>query len=199
MVIRRRNPASRRPALASAGFGQALPVADADAAGSVEAGGADPGLEAMRQRAAADFAERIRRSGDLGQDDIDSLMQAYTEAVGSAELAPVLTPPDRGQWQEMVELMVQAGMMDAGDAPALVRSFDEVFGEVGSGEFDTLVEFSRRCREDGQEQAVEWLHNRRQAEEDSRLATGQDLPASLGPSLTQRGHRIRRARGPPTV
>lgn len=199
MVVRRPNPVARRPAPASAGFGQALPVADAGAEDSVESGGTDPKVEAMRQRAAADFAERIRRSGDLGQDDIDSLMRAYTEAVSTAELAPVLSPPDRGPWQEMVELMVQAGIMDAGDAPALLRSFDEVFGEVGSGEFEALVEFSRRCREEGQEQAVEWLQGRRQAEEESRRATGQELPGTLGPSRIERGSRVRRARGPPVA
>lgn len=199
MVVRRPNPVSRRPAPASPGFAQAAPVA-AEAMDSAGGGGeADAGIEAMRQRAAADFAERIRRSGDLGQDDIDSLMQAYTDAIGQAELAPVLSPPSRGQWQEMVELMVQAGMLDAGDEPALVRSFDEVFGEVGSGEFDTLVEFSRRCREEGQEQAVEWLHSRRQAEEESRRATGHELPGTLGPTRIERAGRVRRARGPPVV
>lgn len=199
MVVRRPNPVSRRPVPGSPGFVQAASAAT-EAMGGADGGGeADTGIEAMRQRAAADFAERIRRSGDLGQDDVDSLMQAYTDAIGQAELAPVLSPPDRGQWREMVELMVQAGMLDAGEAPALVRSFDEVFGEVGSGEFDTLVEFSRRCREEGQEQAVDWLHGRRQAEEESRRATGQQLPGTLGPSRIERASRVRRARGPPVV
>ena len=191
MAIRRRQVAPRRPEPALAGVGPAV-VAEVPAAAAEP----EDGAAALRRKVTAGFASKVRDRG-LPEDEVESLVHAYTQAVESVELTPVLRQPERNQWVEMVDLMAQAGMLQADDAPALIRMFDEVFQGLESRELATLMEFSRRCQDDGQEQAVAWLESRREADEQSRLATGMEPPASLGLSLSESARRGRRVRGPP--
>ena len=195
MPIRRRTVVPRRPEPALAGIGRAV-VADVPAEVPVDAEGPDDGTAALRRKVAADFAAKVRERG-LPEDEVESLIHSYTEAVQSVELTPALRQPDRSQWVEMVDLMVQAGMLQTGDSPSLIRMFDEVFEGLESPELGTLMEFSRRCQEDGQEQAVAWLESRREADAQSKRATSEAPPAVLGLSLSQNAQKGRRVRGPP--
>jgi hypothetical protein len=126
-------------------------------------------------------------------------MRHYRDAVESADIDPTrIARPDRKQWIEMLETLQADGQAGEEDVADLVRRFDAAMGPLESPQLEMAVEFARRCRQDGEAQAVEWLEARRAAAEESRRAT----TAATGDEARVRpdkapARRARSPRGPP--
>lgn len=151
----------------------------------------------VRARALARLSAAVEANTELDEEGREALLKHYSQAVESAELSPKLQAPDRGQWVEMLDLMVQGGMLQEEDARELIHGFDNAFAVFKDREMQNLLEFAQRCEREGQEKAVEWLENQRAAEEESRRATGAEIPAAAQQVSKARNRRSRQPRGPP--
>lgn len=189
-VAPRKRPASNAGGALPRNAPQDQPV---DAPQSVD-GSSD---SAIRERALSRFTAAVQARTDLDDEGREALIRHYAQAIAGAELTPKLKTPDRGEWVAMLNLMVEQGMLEEADTRDLIRGFDDAFERFGSREVQNLVEFAQRCERDGQEQAVEWLENQRAAEEESRSATGSEIPAAAQQVTKARVRRSRPVRGPP--
>lgn len=194
----RRTAAPRKRPASTAGHASPRNVVgeQAPVEASKAAGGQD-GDSAIREKVLSRFTAAVQARTDLDEEGREALIRHYAQAIESAELAPKLKAPDRGEWVAMLNLMVEQGMLEEADARDLIHGFDDAFEVFKSRETQHLLEFAQRCERDGQEQAVEWLESQRAAEEESRRATGSEIPAAAQQVSKARVRRSRPARGPP--
>jgi len=171
----------------------AKPEATAEAAAEGNAG-----EQAIRRQVLARLEATVRDNPDLDDDGRAWLMRHYRDAVDNADIDPTrIARPDRKQWIEMLETLQADGQANEEDVADLVRRFDEAMGPLESPQLEMAVEFARRCRQDGEAQAVQWLEARRAAADESRRATAATGDAARVPPDKTPARRTRSPRGPP--
>ena len=151
------------------------------------------------------FQELLQQEGSLGHDDRDELARVFEQALQDAASSP---PPeasdafDASTWRETVEMLLQGGFVEQGEADHLIRSLNEALAPLQRRESRLAMEFSRRVETEGQEKALEWFRQASMAGQESAAAR---VPGAAGPEQTTASHlradtvnsRSRRLRGPP--
>lgn len=169
------------------------PAAVAEAVAEDEAG-----EQAIRDKVLARLEATVRDNPDLDDQGRAWLMRHYRDAVASAEIDPArVARPDRKQWIEILETLQADGQASEEDVADLVRRFDAAMSPLDSPQLEMAVEFARRCRQEGQAQAMEWLESRRAAAEESRRATAATGGEARVPAGKAPARRTRAPRGPP--
>lgn len=182
-------PAAAVPAAGTPATSKAAPAESAEENGQAQQ---------IRQQVLARLEATVRDNPDLDDDGRAYLMRHYREAVEKADIDPKrIARPDRKQWIETLEGLQSSGLASEEDVADLVRRFDAAMSPLDSPELEQATEFARRCEQDGEEKAIEWLEARRAAAAESRratTATGEDVRAQPDQA---RARRARAPRGPP--
>lgn len=142
-----------------------------------------------REQMLAQLDESLARNPDLDASARETILGHFRQALEQEAQAMAngsATPggtPDRDQWLSTLDSLQSVGMLDHGDREELVQQFDRAMAGLDSDALAVAMEFSRRCRTDGEQAALAWLKSRPAA----ASTTGTEgLPAHLAMAL-QRG------------
>ncbi len=171
---------------------------DADEAGVAAAD--DDGYAAVIEALVDELATALEAGGVLDPQDRAALRGQVELALrqqqgdASAEATPDAA---RAEWRETVEGLRRSEVLTEDDASALLRQLDGVLTPERDRDVARALEFGRRVREQGQDQALAWLKAQDQAgdDDDDAVAVVHAPPASLATSIVN--SRSRRLRGPP--
>src|SRR5690606_27852607 len=108
----------------------------------------------------AQFQELLQQEGSLGQDDRDDLGRVSEQALQDSASSPSSAASDAfdaSTWRETVEMLLQGGFVEQGEADHLIRSLNEALAPLQRRESRLAMEFSRRVETEGQEKALEWF------------------------------------------
>lgn len=150
-----------------------------------------------KQRLVDDFESALRAQPELDRDDQDLLLGHYKAVVAETTLDPDVTNGfDRSTWTDVLEALKNAGAISEDESHALFRQFDEVFNKLEKDDVRIALEFARRCRVDGESEALVWLAAQRQktAEQKTAKPSEQVNPVPRKGSATSRSLS---SRGPP--
>jgi len=149
------------------------------------------------QHLLAQFSECLRDEPDIDQEGRNYLQQQFADALKGAKSAQ--DPGDAGSadWRQLVEVLRSTEGLDEDEANALIRQMDQMMQPLKRPAVSLAMEYSRRCRADGEESARDWY--KRQTLQDPE----KDPPPV--PGFTRRPlpkdsvtlSRSRRLRGPP--
>ena len=184
--------------------GELLARSQQDGGGAVKSTGDAP-AESAGQVLLGQFQALLQQEGSLGRDDRDELARVFEQALQDAASSP---PPsasdafDASTWRETVEMLLQGGFVEQGEADHLIRSLNEALAPLQRRESRLAMEFSRRVEAEGQEKALEWF---RQASKAGQEPTAARVPGAAAPDRTAASplradtvnSRSRRLRGPP--
>lgn len=149
-------------------------------------------LEQMRKNLFGEFEELLRSQGNIDAANRDSLLRHFQEALNDQEA--LSAPVDIGKMQadvaETLGLMQQHGLIDADDGEEMSKVFAKTLQPLQNESLQRATEFSRRCREDGQDSAREWLAGQAAAQQQERPA--QAIPAHVASALHSSAERKRR-------
>ena len=136
------------------------------------------------------------------RDQIRSELSAALDAVDAADT--VFQAPDRETWMEAAKALQTAGAVSDEEANALVRQLDGALAAFERRESKFAIEFSQRMARDGEQAALEWLRENRDAllgegspgAVHAAMSNGIGEPAPVMATDATRS-RARRVRGPP--
>lgn len=172
-------------------------VADAGAAGSVEAL-VQQGMQKLQEQ----FQDILQGDVDLGPEQREQMGRMFGQALEHAAATPGPASDDvfdRGVWRETVETLRQSGGVAEDEADALIRSLNDALEPLERRESRLALEFSRRMAADGEQAAIEWL--RRQTDRESVQQAQQSTPIPQDDHPSPRNEvvrsRSRLLRGPP--
>lgn len=151
------------------------------------------------------FHELLQQEGSLGHEDRDELARVFEQALqDSAASGSTSTPDafDASTWRETVEMLLQGGFVEQGEADHLIRSLNDALAPLQRRESRLAMEFSRRVESEGQEKALEWFREASKADQAGAAARapGAAAPdrAAVTPLRTDTvNSKSRRLRGPP--
>jgi hypothetical protein len=198
MSLRRTQPPRKRPGAASVAEGLGAPVVAPDMNANASDLGTDANAE-LRAGLLAKLEATVNANPDLDDAGRDFLMRHYREAVATAPIQPTLVAkPDRQQWVGILESLQADGLASEDSVASLVRKFDAAMEPLDSPQLETALEFARRCEQDGQEKALQWLEARRAAASESKRATAEGKrEEDPAPQTSAGSRRVRSPRGPP--
>lgn len=151
------------------------------------------------------FQELLQQEGSLGQDDRDELARVFEQALQDSASSPSSAASDAfdaSTWRETVEMLLQGGFVEQGEADHLIRSLNEALAPLQRRESRLAMEFSRRVETEGQEKALEWF---RQASKAGQEPAAARVSGAAAPDRTTASplradtvnSKSRRLRGPP--
>src|SRR5690606_21791911 len=176
------------------------------------AGGSQVGtpVGAQAQPAAQDallgqFQELLQQEAGLEREDREELARVFEQALQDASTSPQSAASDAfdtSTWRETVEMLLQGGFVEQGEADHLIRSLNEALAPLQRRESRLAMEFSRRVETDGQEKALEWF---RQASKAGQEPAAARVSGAAAPERTTGSplrvdtvnSKSRRLRGPP--
>ena len=148
-------------------------------------------LEQMRKSLFGEFEELLRAQGNIDAANRDSLLRHFQEALNDPEA--LSAPVDIGKMQadvaETLGLMQQHGLIDADDGEEMSKVFAKTLQPLQDESLQRATEFSRRCREDGQDSAREWLAGQAAAKQER---PPQAIPPHVASALQPGAERKRR-------
>ena len=146
-----------------------------------------------------DFEASLQDDADLDQQGREFLSQQFTSAVKDAAVnVKAGSGPQRSDWLETIEALRGMGVVDEDESNTLIRQLDQALQPLQRRNVQVAIEFSRRCKEQDEQSALEWL---RAATAESADAQQQAAPSPQGDhgtggdTITK--SRSRRLRGPP--
>lgn len=184
-------------------------VGNGGGAAHAKADGADAGVAAAvemeKDALLQQFFELLGEDPSLDletRDQIRSELSAALDAVDAADT--VFQAPDRETWMEAAKALQAAGAVSDEDANALVRQLDGALAAFERRESKFAIEFSQRMARDGEQAALEWLRDNRDAllgegspgAVHAAMSNGIGEPAPVMATDATRS-RARRVRGPP--
>lgn len=150
------------------------------------------------QHLLAQFSESLRDEPDIDQEGRDYLQQQFEDALKGAKSAQD-PGGDAGSadWRQMVEVLRSAEALDEDEANALIRQMDQMMQPFKRPAVSLAMEYSRRCKADGEESARDWYKRQtlQDPEKDPPPVPGFTRRPLPKDSVTQ--SRSRRLRGPP--
>ncbi|KIQ97145.1 hypothetical protein [Lysobacter sp. A03] len=149
-----------------------------------------PSRTADHEQMLAQLDASLAENPDVDAADRETILRHFREALES-EAASASTPqsvgPDRAQWMETLDLLVGNQMLDETDRNELVRQFDDALGSLQNDALRTATEFARRCNEQGEASAQEWLSGQlRSAQANPSQDHTMALPAHVAMALRRR-------------
>jgi hypothetical protein len=147
-----------------------------------------------------DFDASLQADADLDQEGREFLSQQFRTAVREAASSGATSRPlERSDWLETLEALRDMGVVDEDESNTLVRQLDQALQPLQSRNVQVALEFSRRCSEQDEQGALEWLRAQTaeapKAQQPSSPPSPQLKHAASGDTVTQ--SRSRRLRGPP--
>lgn len=158
---------------------------------------ADQAVQTLSESFAASMAE-----AGLDREEQDFLGQVFEQQLRDSAAGQTATAPLTGSdWSRAVEVLRQAGAIDATQATDLARKLDEATRPLQSRNVQLGMEFSRRYSEDS-ESAMEWYRDQLANAPESGASSGSaDVPVDRGeiahPHNLITKSRSRQLRGPP--
>lgn len=153
-------------------------------------------LEQMRAALFEEFESLLSTQHGIDAADRDSMLRHFGEALNDPASASAPVDFDRMQADvaQTLGLMRQHGLIDAAGSEEVSETFARTLQPLQDEALQRAVEFGRRCREDGQEAACEWLAGQPGADRaQSREAGAADaVPAHLDATLRPRKAAPRR-------
>ena len=150
------------------------------------------------------FQDMLQQEGGLEREDREELARVFEQALQDASASTQSTTSDAfdtSTWRETVEMLLQGGFVEQGEADHLIRSLNEALAPLQRRESRLAMEFSRRVETEGQEKALEWFRQASKAGEEAATARtpGAAPPDAAGAPLRADtvNSRSRRLRGPP--
>ena len=151
-----------------------------------------PSRTADHEQMLAQLDASLAENPDVDAADRETILRHFRDALEN-EAASASTPaqagPDRAQWMETLDLLVGNQLLDDSDRNELVRQFDDAMGSLQSDAMQTATGFARRCSEQGEAAAQEWLtaQLRSSSSNGSAPATAPaGLPAHVAMALRRR-------------
>lgn len=199
----RRPPIRTRPAPRSEAPGT-LAVAEPAAAGAASpapdgAVSMESLLKEAMQELEQQFQAVLQDDASLDVETREQFGQLFQQALEDAAASPDLdAEPDSAEWVGAVEALRQGGGVADDEANQLIRRINDALAPLQRKESRLAMEFSRRLAADGQEKALAWLRDAREAEQRASKEAV-ELPRDNHPSLQDEvvNSRSRRLRGPP--
>lgn len=110
------------------------------------------------------FADELMTSisadGGMSADDLGSMRFELKTALDQALEHPSESgPPRHSEWVVAVEALQQIGAVSADETNELIRRLDAAMQPLQQDNVQRALEFGRRCREDGEQSALQWLRN----------------------------------------
>ncbi len=121
---------------------------------------ATPSRTADHEQMLAQLDASLADNPDVDAADRETILRHFRDALESEAAAAtpaVSVGPDRAQWLQTLDLLVDNQVLDEPDRNELVRQFDDAMGSLQTDAMRTVSEFSRRCTENGEAAAQEWL------------------------------------------
>ncbi|HEY4531031.1 MAG TPA: hypothetical protein VIG97_12045 [Luteimonas sp.] len=186
--------------------GELLAQSQHQAGGSqVGAGAGAKAQPAAQEALLGQFQEMLQQEGGLEREDRDELARVFEQALQDASASPQSAATDAfdaSTWRETVEMLLQGGFVEQGEADHLIRSLNEALAPLQRRESRLAMEFSRRVETEGQEKALEWFRQASKSGEESTAArspgaTPPDAAAAAPLRADTVNSRSRRLRGPP--
>lgn len=148
-------------------------------------------LAQMRAALFEEFESILRSQGGIDAADRDSMLRHFGEALNDPGIASAPVDFDRMQADvaQTLGLMQQHGLIDAAGSDEVSETFARTLQPLQDESLQRAVEFGRRCREDGQEAAREWLARQPGAE---RTQSGEGRPADAAPAHLDASLRSRK-------
>jgi hypothetical protein len=170
-----------------------------DAAGE-EVGQEAPVAANDTQALIDDFDASLQDDADLDQEGRQFLSQQFKAAIqDAASNGGTSRPLERSDWLETLEVLRDMGVVDEDESNTLVRQLDQALQPLQRRNVQVALEFSRRCNEQDEQSALEWLRAQTaeapKAQQPSSPPSPQLKHAASGDTVTQ--SRSRRLRGPP--
>lgn len=153
---------------------------------------------ALRDSVVAQFEAALREQPSMEQDELESLLSAFRDAVQETPIDAKLTPFDPGELAHTLNDLVESGVLNEDDRNAFARQFEEMLAPLQDKEVQVALEFARRCESDGQDAAYAWLEEQRAAAEESKAATqANPFEHTSAPRKDSAIRRSHRSRAPP--
>lgn len=161
--------------------------------------------ETAGQALLGQFQELLQQEGSLGHEDREELARVFEQALQDSTSSPSAAASDAfdaSTWRETVEMLLQGGFVEQGEADHLIRSLNEALAPLQRRESRLAMEFSRRVETDGQEKALEWFRQASKAGQEPAAArvSGAAVPERTTGSPLRAdtvNSKSRRLRGPP--
>ncbi|MDH5834472.1 hypothetical protein [Luteimonas kalidii] len=182
-----------------------------DAGGAQERTQRDPddgmaaAVEAEKDELLQQFFELLGEDPSLDLEAREQIRKELTAALDAVEAVdPMFEAPDRQVWMDAAKALQTAGAVSDEDANALVRQLDGALAAFERKESKFALEFSQRMARDGEDAALEWLRQNREAllgdgsadAAQAAMSIGIGEPAPVVATDATRS-RARRVRGPP--
>ena len=151
-------------------------------------------LEQMRKQLFGDFEEMLGNQGNIDAADRDSLLRHFRDALDeqSAASEPVDVERMQADVAQTLDLMQQHGLIDSQDSADMGEAFARALQPLQNETLQRATEFARRCREDGQESASQWLAAQSTGAPAAAPAVSQSIPAHVAGALDASQPRKRR-------
>ncbi len=142
-------------------------------------------LEQMRKQLYGEFEDLLSGQGSIDAADRDSLLRHFRDALDeqSATSEPVDVDRMQADVAQTLELMQQHGLIDSQDSMDMGQAFAKALQPLQDETLQRATEFARRCREDGQESANQWLAAQSAGAGASALPMSQSIPAHVASAL----------------
>lgn len=102
----------------------------------------------------------ISADSGLSANDLGSLRFELKSALDQAlEHPSEAGPPRHSEWVVAVEALQQIGAVSADETNELIRRLDAAMQPLQQDNVQRALEFGRRCREDGEQSALQWLRS----------------------------------------
>lgn len=173
-----------------------------DRSGAAQADGGPAGTdtsEALDPQSLIDTFTASLQDVEMDEGQRQQFGAQFEQAIRDAAANPKAdTALERSDWLQAVDVLRQMGVVDENESNALVRQLDQAMQPLQRRNVQLAMEFSRRCEQDGEEQALEWFRAQTLTEGGaSSEAPGHSTRSDLPQGDTILNSRSRRLRGPP--
>lgn len=137
----------------------------------------------------------LRAQPGLDAEGLDFALQHFKEAVFSAPLEPHVDAHNATAWADMLNSLVDSGLLQEADRNDLARDYESATQSLGSPEVARAIEFAKRLEADGEVEALAWLQSQQEDDAAAREQRSSATSAVAKDQITR--SRSRRVRGPP--
>lgn len=149
-----------------------------------------PSRSADHEQMLAQLDASLAENPDVDAADRETILRHFRDALedeAASATASTTVGPDRAQWMETLELLVDNQMLDETDRNELVRQFDDALGNLQTDAMRTATEFARLSRDQGDAAAQQWLTTQLAATEPAPAHNEPPaLPAHVAMALRRR-------------
>ncbi len=163
---------------------------------TVSATGARIATDDPRHAVLEELEAALREQPGLDAEGLDFALKHFKEAVFSAPLDPQVDVQNATAWTDMLNTLVDGGLLQEGDRNDLTRDFEAAMHSLAEPDVALAIEFAKRLESDGEAEAIAWLQQRRDADDVAACEQQSSTTDVVAKDQITRS-RSRRVRGPP--